>query len=108
MATQEQKGSSPELTKIFEHGLLKITHWDEAIEIANDCKRFEKFLYWRDRAFIIAIYRIKKAALISIDDLVSNFNKRPEMLVKQVSQKDYIYNLEQLVNVGKQKRIVIS
>ncbi|MBK7885160.1 MAG: hypothetical protein IPJ81_16255 [Chitinophagaceae bacterium] len=102
------EGSSPELTKIFEHGLLKITHWDEAIEIANDCKRFEKFLYWRDRAFIIAIYRIKKAALISIDDLVSNFNKRPEMLVKQVSQKDYIYNLEQLVNVGKQKRIVIS
>ena len=102
------EGSSPELTKIFEHGLLKITHWDEAIEIANDCKRFEKFLYWRDRAFIIAIYRVKKAALISIDDLVSNFNKRPEMLVKQVSQKDYIYNLEQLVNVGKQKRIVIS
>ena len=63
------EGSNPELTKIFEHGEFEVTHWNEAIGLANDCKRFEKFLYWRDRAFVIAIYRIKKAGLISIDDL---------------------------------------
>ena len=39
---------------------------------------------------MIAIYRIKKAGLVTIEDLVSAYKKRPEMLAQQANYKAYV------------------
>lgn len=102
------EGSNLDIKEVFEHGVFKVTHYDESVALAEICKQFEAFGNWRDRSFIIAIFRIRKAALISLDDLVAAFTKFPHLLTRQHSHKEYIYNLEQIMNHNKQKRIVIS
>ena len=101
------EGTNNTLTEKFENGTFEVTHWDAAVNIAEKCKLFCTSPVWRDRGFVIAIYRIVKADKVSIEDVQAAFNKRPEMLVKNSSQKQYVFNLEQVVNAGKQKRIVI-
>lgn len=105
--TPGAEGSNDQLKDLFEKGQFKVTHWDEAVALADSCKLFEAFEHWRDRGFIIAIYRIKKAGLIDIDVLHTAFAKSYDMLVKNASQKQYVYNLEQIVNKNKQNRIII-
>jgi len=102
------QGSDTPLMEKFEHGLFKVTYWDAAVEIAELCKLFSVSELFRDRSFIIAIYRIKIAGLITINELAEIFLKQPEMLTRQANYKGYISNLEAIVNKGKQKRIVIS
>ncbi len=101
------EGSHRPLSEKFEKGKFTVLHWEEAVKVAEMCKMFSAFNHWTDRSFIIALYRIKKSGLIPVEDVVEAFNKNPDKLNKQLSQKAYIYNLEQIVNTGKQKRIVI-
>ncbi len=101
------EGFSTKITDDFQQGAFTVTHWNDAIEMFNECKKFNSFQYFIDRSFIIALYRIKKAGLITMDDLATAVNKNPEKLIRNANQKQYIYNLEQIVNIGKQKRIVI-
>lgn len=56
---------------------------------------------------IIALNRIKEAGKIEIDELVAAFNRNPGMLKEQANFKDYIINLEQIINVGKKIRVII-
>lgn len=102
------EGSNTELTKQFENGMFEVKTWDQAAAIADNVKKFQSFPFHTDRGFVIAIYKIIKADLITIDTLLDAYNKNPDKLEKQASYKQYLYNLEQLVNVGKQKRIVIT
>lgn len=102
------EGSSPELSKKFQNGLFEIKKYDEAVQVAEDCKLFEAFPFHTDRGFVIAIHRIKQAGKITMDELLQAYNKNPDKLLKNHSQKQYIFNLEQVVNIGKQKRIVIT
>jgi len=101
------EGSHPEIGENFKDGTFEVKCMDKATELAEYCKLFESFANWRSRAFVIAIYRIHKAGLISINDLVVFYRKRPELLSQQANYKSYVNTLEQIVNVGKQKRIVI-
>ncbi len=101
------EGNDSTLTEKFQHGLILVTYLEEAVELAEICKRFSDFKYWIDRSFIIALYRIKKAGLISMDDLYEAYRKCPELLVKNYSYKNYVNNLEQIVNYRKSKRTVI-
>ena len=39
--------------------------------------------------------------------ILAAYKKRPEMLTEQANYKAYVNTLEQILNVGKQKRIVI-
>jgi hypothetical protein len=91
----------------FAHGLFTCNFLKEAIELAEHCKKFQPFEYWRDRGFIIAVHKIKEAGLVSLDELLVNCKKYPELLMKQHSPKEYIYMLEQVYNSRKQKRVVI-
>lgn len=75
--------------------------------IADNCKLFSDFPFWRDRGFIIAIYRIMKAGKVSVADIFDTYKKYPDMLVKNPSYKTYLYNLEQMYNNKKHNRIVI-
>lgn len=102
------EGSSPELTKKFQNGLFEVKKYAEAVQIALDCQLFKKFPYHTDRGFVIAIYRIKESGKITLEELSQAFHKNPDKLEKNHSQKQYIFNLEQIVNIGKQKRIVIT
>lgn len=101
------EGSSVGISEQFKNGTFKALKYDEAVEFSNECMLFNSFANWRSRPFVISLYRIKKANLISIPDLLAAYNKRPEMLTEQANYKAYVNTLEQIVNVGKQKRIVI-
>jgi hypothetical protein len=101
------EGTSSTLMEIFRHGSFEVKHAAAAYAIAEECKLFSSYKGWTERGFVIALYRIKKAGLISIEDLLAAYKKRPEMLTPQKSYKEYVWNLEQIVNVGRQKRITI-
>lgn len=94
-------------TEDFKNGVFKVNKYEEAEAHVKDCLLFNTFSNCRSRSFIIAVYRIKKAGLITIDELLTAYHKRPEMLTEQANYKAYVNTLEQIVNVGKQKRIVI-
>ncbi len=91
----------------FENGSFKINFLKEATELADDAKRFEASGLSRSRDFILALSKVKEAGLVTIDTLSMAFEKNQDMLVKQVSSKKYIYNLEELASKGKHKRVVI-
>lgn len=102
------EGFAANLSESFKSGTFEVKEWDAAVELAEECKKFSSFQRWRERAFVIAVHRIKQARAVTIDELVSAYKKRPEMLTRQASFKEYIVNMEQIINVGKQKRIVIA
>ncbi len=91
----------------FQRGLFKVNHWAKALEVAEACKRFKQFHFWKDRGFIIAIYRIMEAKKIDLDELLQKYQKFPDMLTKQSGFKDYLFCLENIFNRGKQIRVVI-
>jgi len=101
------EGSYPNITEDFRNGRFEANYKTEAYQLAEDCKLFSNFKNWRSRAFVIAIYRIKKGGLITLKEIFDEYQKRPEMLTEQANYKSYINTLEQIVNVRKQKRIVI-
>ena len=106
--TPGRDGSSKEsLKEDFQDGKFTVNYLLEASNLAQDCKKFSKFAGWVDRGFVIAIFRIKEAKQIDIDDLVATHSKYPDILTKHTSPKDYINNLEMLFNHRKQKRTVI-
>lgn len=102
------EGSKPDMAERFEHGSFEIKTWDKAVELAEECKLFNASPCFIDRSFIIAVYRIKQAGLIAIPELAAAVSKHHDMLEKQVNYKGFIINLEQIINKGKQKRIVIT
>lgn len=100
-------GAHAVLNDSFRNGTFEIKCLNEAETLAKECRLFAPFAHCSSRSFVIAIYRIKKAGLISLIDLLEAYLKRPEMLTQQASFKAYINTLEQIVNVGKKNRIVI-
>ena len=101
------EGSTPELNEDFRNGRFVVKHLDKAKELFAYISLFKSFPYYTSRGFVIAIDRIIKAGMVDINDVVAAFNKRPEMLTEQANYKAYVNTLEQILNVNKQKRIVI-
>jgi hypothetical protein len=101
------EGTDDTLSKLFQQGGFEVKHAAAAYTFAEECKQFNFFKNWSDRGFLIAIYRIKQAGLIPLEDVLATVKKRQEMLTPQKSYKEYIWNLEQIVNAGKQKRITL-
>jgi predicted 3-demethylubiquinone-9 3-methyltransferase (glyoxalase superfamily) len=101
------EGANTSMTEMFRNGEFEVKTLDAAVELAEDCKLFCNFQNWRSRAFVIAIYRIKKAAFVPILELSAAYDKRRDMLTQQANYKAYVNTLEQILNVKKQNRIVI-
>jgi hypothetical protein len=101
------EGTDKSLNEKFQKGLFEIKEWEAAVELAENCKKFSWFEHYTGRGFLIAIYRIAKAGLVSIDDLAEACAKHKDLLEKSVSYKQYVNNLETILNKGKQKRTVI-
>lgn len=94
--------------ELFTRGKFQVKFWNEAVQIAKDTARFSASEHYKDRAFMIALYKIKIAELITMDELVKAFNKKPEMLQKQATQKGYVVNLEEIASLGKHKRMLLT
>lgn len=101
--TESGLGDSQE----FQRGKFKVNFWDKAIEFANLVKLFEEFPVWRERGFIIALYRINEAKKVDVKEILDKCKKHPDMLKKQAGFKEYIFNLESIYNKGRQIRVVI-
>lgn len=96
------------LNDIFRSGNFIVNTQKEAIQFAENAKLFQGFKSYKSRPFLIALYKIQVAGLYSISDLAKDFNKRPDYLTEQANYKAYINILEQMVNAGKHKRIIIA
>jgi len=105
--TPGNEGVDSKTTEKFQRGEFRAKHVNTAIEIAEACKTFSSFEFHRERGFVIAIYRIIRANKIKIEELHERFLRNPTALTRHASFKDYIYNLEQIFNMGKQKRVVV-
>lgn len=100
-------GAQDKTTSDFREGKFVVKYFDKAKKIGEDCRMFYPFIHWNSRDFVLSICKIQEAGLISLEEIITAVNKHPEMLAKQDNYKSYINTLEQIVNVGKQKRIVI-
>jgi len=91
----------------FQRGEFEVRFLDKALQIADTVCQFKSFKFYKERGFIIAIYRIMEAGKITIDELIQKYQKHPELLERQAGFKEYIFNLESIYNKGKQQRVVI-
>lgn len=96
------------LNESFRGGTFEVTSIKEAVDLAENCKLFSDFAYWRSRSFVVAIDKIVKSELYPLKDLLADFKKRPEMLTQQANYKSYLTTMEVMVNLGKHKRILLS
>ena len=96
-----------DLNEDFKMGSFRVKHLDEAQKIGDTVHLFNTFSNYRSRAFVIAIYRIEKAGLVKIEELVDAYKKRPELLTQQANYKAYVNTLEQIINFGKKNRILL-
>lgn len=101
-------GSIKGLTELFQQGAFEVKYWDQAVEFASKVKLFKTFKHCRSRSFVITIHRVLEAGKVDIYDLAKAYEKNPGMLKEQANFKDYIINLEQIINVGKHNRVIIS
>lgn len=99
--------SPEELADRFQSGKLVVSKEKEALEIAQMVCKFEEFKGYKSRGFIVALCVIKKAGKITIDAVLKAFQKNGEILTVQSGYKNYLVNIEQMVNVGKHSRIVV-
>jgi hypothetical protein len=96
-----------DLTEEFRRGTFEVKFLEKAHEIGDLVHLFKDFSNYRSRAFVIAIYRIHNANLVSVHDLFEAYKKQPGMLTQQANYKGYVNTLEQIYNFKKQNRIII-
>jgi hypothetical protein len=101
-------GSQPELYQEFAEGKFKVAQLDVANSFGEIVKQFSEFKNWRSRSFVLAIYRIIKAEKVPIEEVIDGFKRYPGMLKEEATWKDYIMDLEKIMNVGRKIRVVIS
>ncbi len=92
----------------FQNGTFEVAEHKKACELAELCSRFSFFPNWRSRDFVIAVYKIIEAGKVSIQDILTAVQANSNMLTQQANHKEYIYKIEQIINIGKKNRIVIA
>ncbi len=91
----------------FQAGTFKITKEAEARDLAELVKQFAEFAGHNSSSFITAICKIIKAQMVPVLDVIEAYKANKEMLELQHGYKDYLTNLEVIVNKGKQKRRIL-
>jgi len=107
-APGKASGGNKNLQKDFELGIYEVKQYQAAVSFADLCKRFNFFSNWRSRDFVIAIYKIHTAALYNFDDIVTAVTHNAKILTQQANFKEYIFKIEQIVNIGKKNRVIIA
>lgn len=91
----------------FQRGRFEVKAREEAKKLADLCAHFNDFKYAKNASFFVAINRIMQAGKIDMWDLVKKYNSHKDELVKQLSWKEYITNLENIYNKRLQSRVII-
>ncbi len=91
----------------FEHGHFEIDDYDKAVQFYEKLVKFKTFPGWKTGYFITAIEVLLKNGKCDFDDLVEKFNQKPDNLIKQMSVKNYLANLETVYNFRMQSRRTI-
>ena len=68
-------GSNSKLSEDFRNGRIEVKFYNKAVEIAKSSLLFSSFPHCLSRSFIIAIYRIEQANMISLKDIVEAYKK---------------------------------
>jgi hypothetical protein len=105
--TGGEGGAKEDISEMFRKGEFRCKHWKQAVEIIEECRRFEAFKSWNTRPFIVAISKILGADLCDFDELVQKFEGDIRQLEQQSNAKGYLTNLEQIYNKGYHKRRTI-
>lgn len=100
-------GGSGAIKEDFQGGNVRVTHEAEAQKIAETVMQFEGFAAKCSRTFVVAICKILEAQKTDIQEVVGAYLANRNRLVQHGSWKDYLVNLEAIVNIGKSKRRVI-
>ncbi len=90
----------------FERGSFVIKKYDLTMQVLNYCSQFDyerKF----NRQFIKAVLKIIESNKVKMEDVIAKVAEYPDDLVAQHEWKDYLTNLENIVNKGKKNRVVI-
>lgn len=92
----------------FTTGKFKVHFYEETLQLlALTNKLFDRYKFSRDRHLITAVQQLMQKGLCDFDQLEEKINSAPMLMVKQVSAKEYIYNIERVYNHKNQKRQVI-
>ncbi len=100
-------GGQRNLMNDFEQGVFEVKSLGAANHLATIVANFIFFTNYRSRDFINAVYRIYTSKKLPFADVVEKVKANSNMLVQQANFKDYIYKIEQIVNIGKSNRVVI-
>lgn len=105
--TGNDSGATELITDLFKKGEFVVKHKKQAVEIIEQCKKFEAFTGWNTRPFIVTISKILGADKCDFDELVDKFNQDPRALIRHSNTKSYLTNLETIYNKGYHKRRTI-
>lgn len=100
-------GTSNKKKHDFKSGLFKVTHYEDAVVLADIVLKFKSFSGMRTGSFVEAIGRIKRAGKIKMEDLLKKHLEDPFVLKPQKNTKAYLTELELLYNKGKASRKII-
>lgn len=87
----------------FHQGTLKVPCEKEAYAFMEVISQFD-FEYKFSRHFMLAIYKVLKAEVFPVEDLIDRVNRNREDLSLQSDYKKYLTNLELIANTGAAKR----
>jgi hypothetical protein len=100
-------GSSVAMMNDFQAGTVKVTRYADAVKVAETVMAFEGFAAKCSRTFVVAVCKILEAEKMPIEDVIEAYRNNKERLQAHGNWKDYLVNLETIVNIGKSKRRVI-
>ena len=100
-------GGPPIGKEALNGGQFKVVCADQAEEVAKIVMEFGDFSYCRQRVFIVAICKIITAEKMPIAEVIEAYKENKGRLEYHSSWKDYLANLEAIVNIGKKVRRVI-
>lgn len=101
-------GSGSDGMEDFQRGRFVVKSRDEAKKLADICAHFNDFKYAKNANFFYAIKKIMDAGKVDIWDVVKKYAQHKDELVKQLSWKEYITNLESIYNKSLRSRVIIS
>jgi hypothetical protein len=102
-----QGSGGTDVLESFQRGKFEVKAREEAKKLADICAHFNDFKYAKNANFFIAVKKIMDAGKIDIWDLVKKYNGYKDELIKQLSWKEYITNLENIYNKRLQSRVII-
>lgn len=96
------------IEKRFKGGKFEVTNKKFAEQVADICASFEPFFaFHKDRSFIQAIVKLLAAGKYNHQEMLKRLAKHNQVVLKQLTWKEYLTHLEVLYNFRNSKRDVL-